>query len=952
MKLKALVVCALMSVAASLFAQTDTATVIGAVTDQQQAALPGATVTARNVASGIVRTGLTDQAGRYRIAAVPPGTYEVSAELAGFTRAVRPDVRLALGAEAVLNFELGVASVAETVTVAGNAPIVETTTSAVSETLDRQSIDMLPLSGRDYTALLRLVPGAVANNTTYGFAGSRGRSNAWNIDGVDNSDEISGFQHQNPSRDSIQEVQVLVNGFKAEFGSASGGVVNVITRSGGNTMTGSGFFTFQDEALRARSPYANRALPEDTFQRVQYGATLGGPIRKDRTHYFFTYEREDRDTVSTSTRTLPAATANFSAATRQFLATHEVDLALFGAGGTVRHVRPEFVDMHKATARVDHQFNPSQYATFRYVLDSNDQPSGQSGTLLDYNGGLNYLRTNYANVNHKWVIGSTALNESFIQVGQHRERIDAVFNRLPRVTITGGFDLGTTSSFNPVDNWVYALNDTLTWTPVGGTHVVKAGAQVKILRSDSFFDSNFRGTFTFPSLAAFLAGTPSRYTVRQGDSELARPNQIYGFFVQDDWRPRPDLTINAGLRYDYESAKTEALRDVTGEAGPGIGRDKNNVSPRLGFAWSPGRDTRQAIYGGTGLYYDQVILNIIGNARFTPPKVIELQIDNPGFPDPFAGGAISVPPPSPNIIDPELVTPWNWNSQVGYRRELMANVGLDVSFVYNRGYDQIGIINNNAGAPGSASITGAGAVRPRTDVVNPSLYTNYGDIKYRGLLVDLTKRFANGIQGGLSYTLSKTENDSFNFVSTLQVPSQPDLSWGPDTNDHRHRLVTHVEARLPFDIQFGAIADFRTEAPLDVFANGRDLNGDGITGDWVNQSLCVARAGLAGGCPGFDYSRNSVRELSAEEANRLRSLFGLAPIPSFANNPKYFNVDVSLAKRIPFGRHAVRVTAEAFNVFNIAQRTAPNAQILSGNFGIYTAVEQPRALQLTLQYTF
>ena len=141
---------------------------------------------------------------------------------------------------------------------------------------------------------------------------------------------------------------------------------------------------------------------------------------------------------------------------------------------------------------------------------------------------------------------------------------------------------------------------------------------------------------------------------------------------------------------------------LNGEPGPGISGDKNNFSPRVGFAWSPGSDTRQVIYGGTGIYYDQVILNIIGNARFTPPKVIGIQIDSVAgsplsWPDPFNGGTVSFPPPSVSIIDPELVTPWNWNSQIGYRRELASDVGLDVSFVYNRGYDHVGIINTQRG---------------------------------------------------------------------------------------------------------------------------------------------------------------------------------------------------------------------------------------------------------------
>lgn len=943
-------------------AQQETATVIGTIADSQRGALPGATVTARNVDTGFTRAVVSDTDGRYRLAAIPPGAYEFAAEMQGFGRGLRRGVTLTVGAEVVIDFELSVANVTEVVTITADSPIVETTTSAVQGTLRRDQIDLLPSAGRNYADLLRLIPGAAANNSTYGFGGSRGRSNTWNVDGVDNSDEISGYAHQSPALDSIQEIQVLVNGFKAEYGQASGGVVNVITRAGTNQVRGTGLFLFQDEGLRARSPYANRSLPVDPFQRIQYGATVGGPIRRDRTHFFATYEREDRDTASVSTFTLPSAAqlGAASAVTRQFLTASGIDISRFGDGGTQRLVRPEFVDVHKATGRVDQQLNDNQYFTVRYLLDSNDQPSGQSGTLLDYNGGGVFLRTDYFNFNHKWVLSPNKLNEAYVQYGHHDEQINAIYTAIPRTNISSDFSLGSTTNFNPVTNHVVTLNNNLTWT-LGrtrtGDHVIKSGAQIKILRSDSFFDSNFRGTWTFANTAGFLAGTPTRFTQNQGDSQLKRPNETYGLFIQDDWRPFRHLTLNLGLRYDYETAKTQALVNVTGEAGPGVSRDRNNLSPRFGFAWSPGGDTRQAIYGGTGVYYDQVILNIIGNARFTPPKVIGVQIDSTpqaplSFPDPF-GGSTTVPPPTVSIIDPEIVTPRNWNSQVGYRRELMRDLGIDVSFVYNRGYDHVGIINTNAAAPGTATSTGGlnQGQRPDPAFTTKSFYTNYGDIEYRGLLVDLRKRFSNGFQGGVAYTLSKTENDSFNFVSSLQVPSRPDLSQGPDPNDRRHRIESHAEINLPFGVQLGTIVEYRSEAPLDIIANGRDLNGDGITGDWVNEQLCVARTGVAA-CPGFNYSRNSARELSTDDANALRALLGQPPIAEFADNPKFVNVDATLQKRINVGRHAFRVTAEAFNLFNFAQRTAPTVSIISGTFGQYVSVEQPRAFQFTVQYDF
>jgi hypothetical protein len=943
----AVVVLSLFVVAGTGAAQSETATIIGTVADSQGGVLPGVTITVRNTDTGFVLTGVTDSEGRYRIAAVPPGRYEMTAQLAGFSTAVRRGLTFTLGSENVINFVLQVATVAEEITVTAETPVVQTTTAAVQSTMTREQIDLLPLIGREYTSLLRLVPGAQSSNGV-SFTGSRGRSNQWVIDGVDNSEDISGYERQTPALDAIREVQVLVNGFKAEYGQASGGVINVITRSGTNQVHGSAFFLFRNQDLMARSPYADRSLPKDPFRRIHYGGTVGGPIKRDRLLYFVTYEREDRDTFTASTRTLPARTAPFAPSTLRFLEMNRIPLSLFPeTETTIRQTRPEFVDVHKLTARLDQQFDPNRFLTFRYTLDRDHEPSGASGTLFDYNGSSAFFRTNYGNVNYKWILGSDRLNETYFQFGQSFGDWYAFYPTLTNVTVTGAFSLGGPSNYpQGRTDYVYQVVDNFTWNRSGGwgEHAIKAGVQIKIFRSDSFFDSNFRGTYTFPNLAAFIAGRPSRFTQNQGDSRLKRPNQIYGVYIQDDWRPTPSLTLNIGVRYDYEGAKTEALRDVEGRPGPGISKDKNNFAPRFGFAWAPGGSTKQSFYGGTGLYYDQIILNIIGNARFTPPKVIGIQIDNPAWPDPFAGGTVRIPPPSLSVIDPDLVTPFNWNSQIGYRRELLPDLGVDVSFVYNRGYDHVFIINRNAGLPGTATLLGAGAQRPNPNFTNINFYTNIGEIRYRGLLVELRKRFSRTFQGGLAYTLSQTRDNSFNFVSGVQVPERPDLNWGPGTDDRRHRIESHVEIELPWNLQVGAIVEYRTEAPLNIFASGRDLNGDGITGDWVHEAICRTLA-----CPGFRYSRNSVRELSTEEANRLRGLFGLSPIERFENNPQYFNVDVTLQKRLRVGRQGVRLTVEAFNLFNIPQREQPNQNIFSSNFGKYESVTQPRAVQATLQ---
>lgn len=931
-------------------AQRDTATALGAVTDSQGGALPGAMVTATNTATGVARSTVADADGIYRLAALPPGTYDIRADLGGFAPAVRTAQTLGLGAEAVINFTLSLTTLTEAVTVTAQVPVVQTTTSALESRLDREAIDLLPLIGRDYESLLRLAPGAQSSNGV-SFMGSRGRSNQWNVDGIDNSEDISGYSRQALALDSVQEVQVLVTGFKAEYGQASGGVVNVVTRSGTNDLRGSGFGLFRDQRMMARSPYADRSLPADPFQRVHYGGWLGGPVKRNKAHFFLNYEREDRDTNTASTRVLPAATAAFAPSTLQFLAANNIPLSLFGAGGTVRHVRPEYIDIHNVTAKIDTQLTNAQSITGRYQLTHDREPSGTSGTLFDFNGNTVFFRTNYVNANHKWILGADVLNEAYVQVGQSFGDFQPQYPGLVNLTITGGFTLGGDSAYPQArTDWVYQVIDNLTWSRFGtktGDHAVKAGVQVKIFESDSYFDSNFRGTYTFPSLASFIAGTPTRFTQNQGDSTLARPNQIYGFYLQDDWRPTPSLTLNLGLRYDYEGAKTEALADVTGTPGNGVSKDRNNIAPRFGFAWAPGGGTSQVVYGGTGIYYDQVILNVIGNARFTPPKIVGIQIDNPRWPDPFGGGTTSVPPPSLSVIDEGLKTPWNWNSQIGYRRELTRDIGLDVSLVYNRGYDQVFIRNTNAGRPGSANINGVGAVRPDPRYTNVSLYSNYGEIRYKGLVVDLRKRLTGRLSWGANYVLAQSRDNAFNFVSGFLVPERPDLNWGPGTDDRRHVANAHLEWRLPANLMLGVIGEFESEAPLNITV-GRDVNGDGLTTDWVNESICRNVA-----CPGSTYSRNSVRELSLDEANRLRGLFAFAPIARFDNNPKYFNADVTLQWSPSLGgNRSMRFTLEAFNVFNIAQRNLPTESISSGTFGQVTSVRQPRAVQVTAQLGF
>ncbi|HLG54157.1 MAG TPA: TonB-dependent receptor [Vicinamibacterales bacterium] len=926
-------------------AQSDSASVLGTLRDAQGRSIADVAVTVKQVDTGFTRSASSDAEGRYRITAIPTGRYELTAGHAGFRTVVRDGIILVLGAEAVIDVELPIAGVTERLIVTADVPIVETTTSAIGMRLNRDQLDILPLFGRDYLSLLRLTPASQDFGSS--FTGSRSRSNEFTLDGVDNTSDISGFQRMGVALESIQEFQLLANNYKAEHGRASGGIINVLTRSGTNASSGSAFLAVSDDSFNSQSPYANRLIPEPPFHLTTFGGSAGGALVRDRWHYFAAYEGADQDSQAEATQVMPASTAAFSPATLAYLNANRIPLSIFGDGGQVRQVRPEYASLHNITARIDGALNPAQTLTTRYTFRRSEFRSGENGTLFDYNGNASLVRDHYVVATHKWMVGANRLNETYVQAGHTYSDFSVRYPALTNVFVSGSFSLGGNTGFpQGRTEPLVQVADNFTLIRSGGRtgdHTIKAGANVKVFRSDSVFDANVRGTFTFLSMQQFLSGQPTSFTQFRGDTRLDRPNTLSGFYIQDDWRPRPDLTVNAGLRYDYESAKTLALREISGAPGPGIGGDKNNVAPRVGLVWAPGGSTRHAIHAGAGIYYDQIVMNILGNIRFTPPKVVGIILSSPSFPDPTSG-LLSTPAPAIQTIDPNLTTPYNVNSSVGYRRELAENLGLDVSYVYNRGWDQVMTVERNIGIPGTANVFGQGASRRNPAITSDTFSTNLGVIRYHGLLVDLHKRFANGVQGGVGYTLSKTRDNGANFASPIQVPTRPDLSDGPSFNDRRHELKAHLEVNLPFDIQWAGIVEHYAEAPLNVTAT-RDLNGDGILGDWVNEDLCLTIA-----CPGFRYARNSVRELSTEEANRLRGLFGLAPITEFANNPKFLNVNMTLQKSVRFGGRRARITAEAFNVFNTPQRLIGSSSATSGIFGTYVSVVQPRALQFTMQF--
>ena len=429
----------------SVFAQTDTAQVIGTVRDAQGGAIADVAIAVLNIDTGFLRRATTDSDGRYRVTTLPPGRYSLTADRKGFRTVVRDGLILLLGAEPVIDIELPVGGLSESLVVTADVPIVDTTTSAIEMRINRDQLDLLPLFGRNYLSLLRLTPASQAFGNS--FTGSRDRSNEFTLDGVDNTSDITGFQRMAVALDTIQEFQVLANNYDAEHGRASGGIINVLTRSGMNTPKGSVFLALSDDAFNSRSPYANRQVPEPPYRLTMFGGNAGGALTRDRWHYFFAYEGVSEDSQSEATQIMPASTAAFSDATRAFLSANGIPLSIFGAGGLIRQVRPEYFDGHNVTARIDGTLTLAQTLTTRYTFRRSYTTAGENGTLWDYNGNTSLVRDNYLVATHKWVPGSNRLNELYFQAGHTYSDFGVRYPSLTNIVVQGAFSLGGSSQF-------------------------------------------------------------------------------------------------------------------------------------------------------------------------------------------------------------------------------------------------------------------------------------------------------------------------------------------------------------------------------------------------------------------------------------------------------------------------------------------------------------------------
>jgi hypothetical protein len=960
---------ALAFVAPSATAQTTNGVIAGIISDAQGGVLPGVTVTARNVDTGAIRNITTEEDGRFRLAGLIPGRYELKAELQGFGTVTVPDVTVLVGSETTRNVTMQVQGLQESVTVTGEAPVIEVTKTDVSGIVTQDQMQMLPLATRQPMDLALLLPGtnqdavrARKANSNIG-AGAFTNGSALLVDGVWNKEGNTGEPRQDFPQSAIQEFKVFVSQSPAEYGWTAGGAVSMATKSGTNSLHGEAFEFYRNKALSTMDPFAKAAgQTKPNFNRHQYGVAVGGPVIKDRVHFFEAAEALENHLYDT-----------VIVRQQQFYGNMD---------GVFKS--PEY--NHMSFTRGDAQVTQKQSLFLRYAWQISDFTcegcAASSFTPWFSGSGIKQKRYSWAGA-YTWVVSSRVLNEvrgqftnyHFRQHPPGVEPQEDLFDSSPArsAPLTAAYVFpsltwGTSGNFY-TEQISRELRDDLSIT--SGTHTWKfgAGAQKLAVHGDN---RPSLGTWTFaadqpfdPSnLSSFV---PAAGSVRQfASGNLVKlptytPNVLTNFYAEDEWKPAAGVTLNLGLRYDYQfyafnqgltlDSKDKKygipLFPTTGTAAtlaPLVHfdkrGDKNNFGPRVGFAWDVRNDTKTVVRADYGIYYNPMNLQITSAEvnNFRQPSAI---IANPTYPDPYGGREpltfVSTAPQNIQVMADDLENLQSSAYTLGVSRALSSVLALHVDGVYNHMSKVPMTIDIN---PRSGGTTGN---RPLPQFARVLQAQSLGFMNYKALLVRLEKRFERNYMYLVSYTLSGSNGNVNNSGGTQSVVTDSahiNYDEGPNNSDRLHTLVASGSFLLPGDVTLGGVFTARSTMPFSATA-GLDINGDGNVTDYVpGTSRNVFNRG------------NDAEMLALVNAWRATNNM-LAISPNFSTN-EYYGLDIRASKAIRLSpSRRVELIAQAFNVLNrknIVGAWQTNA--LSPAFGTSVSAFAMRQAEIAARFTF
>lgn len=863
-------------------AQTSDATLLGSVLDSQQLTVPGATVTITNVNTGRTRTTVTGPEGRFRVAALPPGLYRVEVQLSGFATAVREGLTLSVGQEATISMTLGLAGASESVTVTAEAPLVDTSSVQIGTVVTNAELSALPVPGRNFAALAALAPGVAAVGSGSISAGGQDDSlNMYLLDGINNKAPNLGGARGEVSLEGVQEFVVIANQFAAEYGQAAGAVISAVTRSGSNVTKGRVYTFYRNETFNWDNPFAVGSVIQP-FSEVKSGFFLGGPIRRNKIHYFATYEMFRQRTTSLITSPL-------------------VPLA--------ERTYPTPFTQHQPLIKVDAVLSDSQSMWFRYRVDKSfEGGNGIGGLNLPSQGSDRNLTNQDLTINHTWLVGPSVLSETRVNVGYRRLLLDPrpySDQFTPQInrpsSVSGGASGGVQFTHAPS---AFVTNNL---SISKGDHSFKFGGEVQWYGGGLDSCPGGRGTFTFTTDAPFnpnVASTfPTRYTQTISPDfprcRIPLPNLGFVAFAQDSWRVKQNLTLSLGLRYDTDNAWNKVVGQPID--------DRANLAPRLGAVWDPTGDGKTAVRGGYGIYIDQGLLNTTLAVKRGLVNQ-NLDINRPGYPDPFS--RVGTPRTTTKIVvGDNIKTAETRSTTLGVKREILSGVALSVDGVYTNGYNELYGIDINAPING---------VRPNVAHSTITQINTGAQTFYRALLVGLRAE-RPGLRFGVSYTLAKATSNSEGRQSLPTDGVNLSKELGPQNNDRRHQIVANITWAAPLGVQVAAVFQARTGMPINI-TTGIDNNANGAITD--RPDLAVAGGDPFSQATYFSGFTGRVGDLSRNSAR----------------GPDFATMDLRLSKMLNVRRYRVEVFGEAFNLLNRTNRNNPSGNLRNSNFGISTDI--------------
>ena len=865
----------------------------GYITDSSAGTLAGATVAVRDVATHQGREASTNPEGFYRISALPAGTYEVTVTQAGFTPYHHSGIALALGSTTRLDAVLATQGVTTQVTVSAQPAAIDPAQTSVATSVDTERIEELPVESRNYLNFVLLAPGvapsaaqqggrtaAALPDSGFSFGGLRPRSNHVAIDGLDNNDEYTGSSRTELSLETIQEFQVVNAGLSAETGGASGGSINVITRVGANAIHGDDFLFIGNGAVDAREPFETESAAP-TLHRYRAGAALGGPIVHDRTFYYVAFEQEHNRSLEDSFLS-PSLVSS----------VNRVLAAGLYPQFPVRRISdnrfPAARAETEASAKVNHQLTSRTSLMVRYAFTGNREAGDAFGTSgwTDASARGSMFTTDHALAGSLTsVFGADSVGDFRFQVAGRDAVLRTNDSAGPGALIAGLVEFGRPWQGNGRRTEQHQ-QAAYTWSRATGRHLWKAGATFNRVHLDAVMPDGFGGTWLFATLADFAASAP--FQVRQS---IGTPGTQYavsnaGAFLQDHWSPSRALSLDLGVRYDFESLPSP------------LHESARNFSPRAGVAWTPARDW--IVRAGYGIFFDRYVLAALNQPlRVNGVQAYE-QIYGPGL----------VPlPASLYRADPRLGTPYSQQTSLAVEHALSRDLTATASYQSVRG----------TRLPRTRNVNYLGVLDPQYAGIFQ--LENAAASSYNGVSLFLNRRMRDEFEFSAGYTLSKAFDNASDFDEQPQNPYQLAPEWALSRQHQQQRFVANALWELPIGDEeagkppannwvtkvFGHIE----LAPIVTVASGRPVNP--LTGVDTFGTLAWPLSARPAG-----FGRDSLR------------------------SPWLANIDFRFLKYFPlaFSKTAhLDLVAEAFNLMNRANVAEVNPVFGTG------AVPQPFFLQ-------